>query len=91
VTEGIDALGEVTVRVQALSGLETQNAQHEAKAALVFHGNAADTDIIVASANAYLKALNRMLVSLGHSRPTAAERTTPPPQPPASLAEESRP
>ena len=72
VTEGIDALGEVTVRVRALSGRDTKNAQHEVAAAPVFHGNAADTDIIVASAKAYLKALNRMLVSAG-TRP-AGER-----------------
>ncbi|HEY2571316.1 MAG TPA: alpha-isopropylmalate synthase regulatory domain-containing protein, partial [Solirubrobacteraceae bacterium] len=65
VTEGIDALGEVTVRVRGLSERDTKNAQHEVASAPVFHGNAADTDIIVASAKAYLKALNRMLVATG--------------------------
>jgi 2-isopropylmalate synthase len=68
VTEGIDALGEVTVRVQALAEGDGRNAQHDVSAARVFHGNAADTDIIVASAKAYLKAVNRMLVSLGVGR-----------------------
>jgi 2-isopropylmalate synthase len=63
VTEGIDALGEVTVRVQSLAERDTKNAQHEVATAPVFHGTAADTDIIVASAKAYLKALNRMLVA----------------------------
>ncbi len=63
VTEGIDALGEVTVRVRALAERDTKNAQHEVASAPVFHGNAADTDIIVASAKAYIKALNRMLVA----------------------------
>jgi 2-isopropylmalate synthase len=72
VTEGIDALGEVTVRVQGLGERDTKNAQHEVASAPVFHGNAADTDIIVASAKAYLKALNRMLVALD-KRP-ASER-----------------
>ena len=57
----------------------------------MFHGNAADTDIIVASANAYLKALNRMLVSLGHSRPPTTERPAVSAHAPVSLAEESRP
>jgi 2-isopropylmalate synthase len=77
ITEGIDALGEVTVRVQALSERGPENAQHQASPP-VFHGSAADTDIIVASAKAYLKALNRMLVSLGHgsrageSKPSSA-------------------
>ncbi len=73
VTEGIDALGEVTVRVQGLGERDTKNAQHEVPSAPVFHGNAADTDIIVASAKAYLKALNRMLVAMdkraGSERP----------------------
>ncbi|MCL2447812.1 MAG: 2-isopropylmalate synthase [Polyangiaceae bacterium] len=76
VTEGIDALGEVTVRVQALAESDARNAQHDVAAPRVFHGNAADTDIIVASAKAYLKAVNRMLASLGHGRAAA--------EPPAS-------
>jgi 2-isopropylmalate synthase len=47
VTEGIDALGRVTVRVRDQRGR-------------TFHGAGADTDIIVASAQAYLRALNRI-------------------------------
>jgi 2-isopropylmalate synthase len=74
VTEGIDALGEVSVRVRALSERGAHNAQKDAPGAPVFHGNGADTDIIVASAKAYLKALNRMLAALGHGR-AAAGRT----------------
>ena len=78
VTEGIDALGEVTVRVRGLGERDTKNAQHEVASAPVFHGNAADTDIIVASAKAYLKALNRMLVAMdrqaGSERPASAAR-----------------
>ncbi len=73
VTEGIDALGEVTVRVRALQERDSKNAQHEVATAPVFHGNAADTDIIVASAKAYLKALNRLLVAF-ETRPKAKER-----------------
>ena len=47
VTEGIDALGHVTVRVRDDGGR-------------VCHGAGADTDIIVASVQAYLRALNRI-------------------------------
>ncbi|MFM2130603.1 MAG: hypothetical protein RL477_2149, partial [Pseudomonadota bacterium] len=47
VTEGIDAQGEVTIRIEADGGAYT--------------GRAADTDILVASARAYLHALNRYL------------------------------
>jgi 2-isopropylmalate synthase len=68
VTEGIDALGEVTVRVRALAERDTQSAQHEVASQPVLHGNSADTDIIVASAKAYLKALNRILVAVGDGR-----------------------
>jgi 2-isopropylmalate synthase len=75
VTEGIDALGEVTVRVRAVGERDTKNAQHEVATAPVFHGNAADTDIIVASAKAYLKALNRMLVALGTTYPASGKVT----------------
>jgi 2-isopropylmalate synthase len=71
VTEGIDALGEVSVRVRALSERGPQNAQKDAPSSPVFHGNGADSDIIVASAKAYLKALNRMLAALGHGRSIA--------------------
>jgi 2-isopropylmalate synthase len=54
VTEGIDAMGEVTVRICALDG-EYQT----------FGGYGADPDIIVSSAKAYLSAVNQMLVATG--------------------------
>jgi len=90
VTEGIDALGEVTVRVRALSEREAANAQKEVGTAPVFHGNAADSDIIVASAKAYLKALNRILVALGPAAPLPSERAPATPTP-RSSREEGRP
>ncbi|MGI8847832.1 MAG: 2-isopropylmalate synthase [Candidatus Dormibacteria bacterium] len=61
VTEGIDALGEVSVRVR----------HDTARAA----GHGADTDIIVAAAKAYVHALNRMAGSLG-SGPRATPETS---------------
>ena len=73
VTEGIDALGEVTVRVRALAERDAASAQHDLAGPPVFHGHGADTDIIVAAATAYLKALNRMVVALGHA-PQVRER-----------------
>jgi len=60
VTEGIDALGEVTVRIAARAPDGRVHAQRHEKAAL-FHGHGADTDIIVASVKAYVGALNRLL------------------------------
>lgn len=59
VTEGINALGEVTVRI-------SPNEAGDGYGSRSFGGYGADPDIIVASVKAYLAALNRMLVSLGH-------------------------
>ena len=61
VTEGIDAQGEVTIRIEADGG--------------TYSGRAADTDIMVASARAYMHALNRYFTHAsgaapaGHSAP----------------------
>jgi 2-isopropylmalate synthase len=64
VTEGIDALGEVSVRVSP-DEVDTRsdkiNPQNERARARVFHGHGAHTDVIVASAKAYLAAINRIL------------------------------
>jgi 2-isopropylmalate synthase len=53
VTEGIDALGEVTVRITPPNDSRS------------FGGYGADSDIVVASAKAYLAALNRMIAVMG--------------------------
>jgi 2-isopropylmalate synthase len=50
VTAGIDAIGEVTIRLR-----------HNDR---IYSGRAANTDIIVASARAYIKALNRLYAAL---------------------------
>jgi 2-isopropylmalate synthase len=76
VTEGIDAMGEVTVRLQATNGSSSlrtspQSGQDRVR---TFGGYGADTDIIVASAKAYLAALNKLLVSTGRLIP-AGEAT----------------
>ena len=64
ITEGIDALGEVTVRVQSKDDdSKTMDAQKEIPYARVFGGHGADTGIIVASAKAYLNALNKLIIA----------------------------
>jgi 2-isopropylmalate synthase len=63
VTEGIDALGEVTVRIRGTNGSRTLDAQKEVEQPRTFGGHGADTDIIVASAKAYLAALNKLIVA----------------------------
>ena len=86
VTEGIDAMGEVTVRLQADNGsipqrTSPQNGQVRRR---TFGGYGADTDIIVASAKAYLAALNKLLIATGKYRTTG----TPPQQSTLSLNQE---
>jgi 2-isopropylmalate synthase len=61
VTEGIDAQGEVTVRIQREDGETTTHAQKGSEVPRTFGGYGADTDIVVASAKAYLAAMNKML------------------------------
>jgi len=58
VTEGIDAQGDVTIRIE-------QDGR-------TYTGRAADTDIIVASAKAYMSALNRMLFVTAKAKESAA-------------------
>jgi 2-isopropylmalate synthase len=50
VTEGIDAMGEVTIRLR-----------HEGR---LYSGHAADTDVVVAAAQAFVNALNRLVNGL---------------------------
>ena len=58
-TEGVDALGKVTVRIQGEVPLG-DTGQVEQR---TFLGRGADTDILVASAKAYVFALNRLLAA----------------------------
>ncbi len=77
VTQGIDALGEVSVRLRpdtADNGQTTDanegrlNPQKGLGQQRVFHGHGADTDVIVAGVQAYLNALNRMMLATPHTQ-----------------------
>jgi 2-isopropylmalate synthase len=61
VTEGIDAVGRVTIRIQADEPVNGDKRQ-------VFSGHGADTDIIAASAKAYMFALNRLIAARRDAR-----------------------
>ncbi|NLE75973.1 MAG: 2-isopropylmalate synthase [Chloroflexi bacterium] len=64
VTEGIDAVGEVTIRIQTdepINGARTR----------VFSGHGASTDILVAAARAYMSALNKLLAARKEAKATA--------------------
>lgn len=55
VTQGTDSLGEVNVRLE-----------HNGK---IINGQGADTDIVIASAKAYLHALNKVLADTDRAHP----------------------
>ena len=61
VTEGIDAVGRVTIRIQAEEPVNGDKRQ-------IFSGHGADTDIIAASAKAYMFALNRLIAARRDAR-----------------------
>ena len=63
ITGGIDAIGEVTIRIQKDDG--------------VYVGRGSDTDILVASAKAYLNALNRLLAMEEAKKESAAGMPNP--------------
>ncbi|HQE93756.1 MAG TPA: 2-isopropylmalate synthase [Anaerolineae bacterium] len=56
VTEGIDAVGRVTIRIQADKPVNGGTRR-------IFSGHGADTDIVTASAKAYMFALNRLIAA----------------------------
>ena len=63
VTEGIDALGEVMVRIE--------------RNGMTYVGRGSSTDIIVSSAKAYVNAYNRLLANLDAPRAAEAVRSGP--------------
>ncbi len=65
VTEGLDAQAEAMIRIQPINGEREygMNPQTNEMFARTFSGHGASTDIVVASARAYLSALNRMLAA----------------------------
>jgi 2-isopropylmalate synthase len=67
VTEGIDAQGEVTVRIRPRDGDSVTHAQRNGDLPRTYGGYGADTDIIVASVKAYLAAINKLLTAEGNS------------------------
>jgi 2-isopropylmalate synthase len=63
ITEGMDAAGEVTIRIQPQDDTmdQSMNPQTGEPVVRTYSGRGVSTDIIVASARAYVSALNRMM------------------------------
>ena len=59
ITSGTDAQGEVTVRLE--------------KGGRIVNGQGADTDIVIASAKAYLNAVNKILQPLERAHPQGGD------------------
>jgi 2-isopropylmalate synthase len=78
VTEGLDAVAEATIRIQPDNGdwAYSVNPQTNQPKFRTFSGHGASTDIVVASARAYLSALNKMLAEREGHRHDAAELVT---------------
>ncbi|MGH8473037.1 MAG: alpha-isopropylmalate synthase regulatory domain-containing protein, partial [Gammaproteobacteria bacterium] len=60
ITTGSDAQGEVTVRLE--------------RAGRIVNGQGADTDIIIASAKAYINALNKVLAAPARQHPQTSSQ-----------------
>jgi 2-isopropylmalate synthase len=77
VTEGIDALGEVTIRIEPENGEGdySTNPQTGRQKIRTYSGHGASTDIIVASARAYMSALNKMLTERLEQAATIRQKT----------------
>lgn len=66
VTEGLDAVAEATIRIEPENG-DSYRVNPQTNQAIIrsFSGHGASTDIVVASARAYLSALNKMMAAEG--------------------------
>lgn len=65
VTEGIDANGDVTVRIEVPHSRGFSQTAQGRPRRQIFSGRGVDTDIIVASAKAYVQALNKLIAAQG--------------------------
>ena len=64
VTEGLDAIAETTIRIQPITDEAYGfNPQTNMPFSRTYSGHGASTDIVVASARAYISALNKMLAA----------------------------
>jgi len=82
VTEGIDAVGKVTIRIQTdepINGVQTR----------VFSGHGASTDILVAAARAYVSALNKLMAARREARSLPPSPELAGASDPAGLAEQT--
>ena len=63
IDEGLDAVGDVTIRIEACEPIGTVERVHGGRGRRIFSGRSIDTDIVVASAKAYMQALNKLMAA----------------------------
>lgn len=61
VTQGMDANGDVTIRIEVPNGSDAHETAQGRQRRRLFSGRGVDTDIVTASAKAYLQALNKQI------------------------------
>ncbi len=64
ITEGMDANGDVTIRIEVPDSRGYKETAQGRQRRRLFSGRGVETDIIVASAKAYMQALNKMIDAL---------------------------
>jgi len=64
ITEGVDANGDVTIRIEVPASRGYSSTAQGRPRRRLFSGRGVDTDIIVASAKAYMQALNKLLATM---------------------------
>ena len=72
ITEGLDAQADVTLRIEADAPSAPEEVGSAARRRRIFTGRGLDTDIVVASAKAYIQALNRLLATRAAEESTIA-------------------
>ena len=72
ITEGMDANGDVTIRIEVPDSRGYKETAQGRQRRRLFSGRGVDTDIIVASAKAYMQALNKMIDTMNTDEDEAA-------------------
>ncbi|MEZ4768543.1 MAG: 2-isopropylmalate synthase [Caldilineales bacterium] len=72
IDDGLDAVGDVTIRIEACEPVGTVERVHGGRGQRIFSGRGIDTDIVVASAKAYMQALNKLMAAREESESVLA-------------------
>ncbi|MCD6290312.1 MAG: 2-isopropylmalate synthase [Anaerolineae bacterium] len=76
ITEGLDAVGDVVIRIEAVEPVGPKERAQGGVGRRVFSGRGIDTDIVVASAKAYMQALNKLLAAQQATESTISVTST---------------